>query len=189
MLLRAGAAQALLGCDADEIAGRHVALGDIWNAREIDRLHAQLNEAEAASTRIGLLQSALLARLGAVRAMHPAIAQALQSLDEGEAVRAAVAGSGCSHRHFIARFRAATGLAPKEYARVRRLRRALHGLAQGRRAGDIALDAGYADQAHLQREFRSMCGMTPRDYRIAGARSQVHVPAVNFVQDRSDAPA
>ncbi|GAA5067963.1 helix-turn-helix domain-containing protein [Lysobacter panacisoli] len=189
VMLRAGAARALLGCDADVLAGRHVALCDIWSAGEVERLQERLSEAADASARIDVLQSALLARLRPIHAMHPAIAQALQSLGEGEAVRTAVAVSGCSHRHFIARFRAATGLAPKEYARVRRLRRALRGLSQGHALGDVALDAGYADQAHLQREFRAMCGMTPREYRRAGARAQVHVAAVNFVQDRSGAPA
>jgi AraC-like DNA-binding protein len=40
-------------------------------------------------------------------------------------------------------------------------------MASGRRGGDgvagLAIDAGYADQAHLTRECRRLTGLTPRE--------------------------
>lgn len=189
VLLRPGAARALLGCAAHELAGRHLALDTLWRPAEVARLLERLAQANDARRRVELLQLALLARLPPMKAMHPAIARALASLERGSRVADVVTASGCSHRHFISRFREATGLAPKEYARVRRFRRAVRSLAHGRELDDTALDAGYSDQAHLQREFRAMAGMTPGQYRRSGVRGGLHVPLVNFVQDGAGGPA
>jgi AraC-like DNA-binding protein len=41
------------------------------------------------------------------------------------------------------------------------------------RWADLAAQAGYADQAHLNREFRELAGTTPTDYiaRVAAANA------------------
>lgn len=73
---------------------------------------------------------------------------------------------GYSVRRFQEGFVAAVGIGPKRFARVRRLGRALAGLAKGDAdLAGLALDCGYADQAHLTREFQVFAGMTPRQYR------------------------
>lgn len=182
VILRPGATQALFGCDADELAASHTPLDALWGA-SAPRLHQQLLESDDESQQMLLLQQALLARLRPVRAMHPAIAQAMQGLEQGSAVASLAQASGCSHRILLARFRAATGLAPKAYARVLRFRHALKLLAHGRRLADIAFDAGYSDQAHFSREFRQLSGMTPQSYRRAPVRGESHVAMVNFLQD------
>jgi AraC-like DNA-binding protein len=38
-------------------------------------------------------------------------------------------------------------------------------LKRGRAIADVALEAGFADQAHLQRVFRQFTAATPRQYR------------------------
>lgn len=79
------------------------------------------------------------------------------------------AETGWSERHFADRFRSATGLRPKEAARLFRFQRA-HRLIVGRDCplAEIAAQCGYADQAHLTREFRQFAGLPPRAAR--GAR-------------------
>lgn len=102
---------------------------------------------------------------------------ALQSLRSGAPVRSAVAASGFSHRHLVTLFRDAMGLAPKEYARLQRLQAAL---ALAGRPGlpwaDVALQAGYSDQPHFNREFRAFAGVTPQAWRSAAPRHAHHVP-------------
>ena len=70
---------------------------------------------------------------------------------------------GWSHRHLIARFRREIGLPPKAVARIVRFERALRLARQaeppaGRRSPGTC---GYADQAHLIRDFRAFAGTTP----------------------------
>jgi AraC-like DNA-binding protein len=67
------------------------------------------------------------------------------------------------------------GLAPKPAARVLRFQRAAElllppGPDGGSRAraarsvADVAATCGYADHAHLVREFRTLAGCTPTEY-------------------------
>lgn len=186
--LEPGAAHALFAATAEELAGRHTLLGDLWGS-EAAQLLEQLQAVRGAAARMDLLQAHLLHRLrGAL--LHPAVAAALGRLRAGASVAQAVRAGGLSHRHLVLRFREATGLAPKQHARVLRLQDALAGLAQeGMGIADVALQAGFADQAHFAREFRAFAGMTPGDWRRLAPAHTHHVPApqVRFLQDGATA--
>ena len=74
--------------------------------------------------------------------------------------------SGLSPRQFRRRFTAAVGVSPKELARIWRFRRcALAALdpasPAAARWADLAAAHGFADQAHLVREFRHLLGLPP----------------------------
>lgn len=89
-----------------------------------------------------------------------------------------VAETGYSHRHFIDLFRSSVGLAPKLFCRVRRFRRAVARLSAGPGSDtEVALEAGYSDQAHLIRDFREFAGITPGECRRRGTRRPGHVPS------------
>ncbi|ASW57721.1 helix-turn-helix transcriptional regulator [Plantactinospora sp. KBS50] len=66
------------------------------------------------------------------------------------------------------------GLPPSAMIRRRRLQEAAERLRgdPGTNLAAVAADLGYADQAHLANEFRSVLGFTPSGYR-----GQVHRPA------------
>ena len=70
---------------------------------------------------------------------------------------------GWSHRHLIARFRQQVGLPPKTAARLVRFDGVWRRLDQRQPPdwGLVAAEAGYADQAHLIRDFREFTGTTP----------------------------
>jgi transcriptional regulator GlxA family with amidase domain len=73
---------------------------------------------------------------------------------------------GWSGRAFGERFRERTGMTPKRAARIVRFERAAEGLARDprERLAGLAYACGYADQAHLTREFRAFAGTTPGDF-------------------------
>ena len=76
---------------------------------------------------------------------------------------------GWSRRHLFARFREHTGLPPKVFARILRFQRAAALMARpdGPSLCEIALDCGYYDQAHLNRDFRAFSGRTPTELMAA----------------------
>ena len=94
--------------------------------------------------------------------------------DVGEVVRE----TGYSHRQFVLLFRRAVGMPPKRYCRVRRFKAALDRLAVNPRVAwaNLALSAGFSDQAHLVREFRALSGLTPGQYRRLAPTWSRHVP-------------
>ena len=175
---RAGAAGAVLGVPMSELAGQHLALNTLWPRRGA-RLLERLREASGPRRVLEVLEHELSAQLCPPLLMHPAVAQALQggSLARADVRIGALARElGYSSRHFIALFRRAVGLTPKHYQRVQRLHTLLRQLAGGGSPSLAALaaDGGYADQAHLTREFRALAGITPSEYRPAGPASPLH---------------
>jgi len=60
-------------------------------------------------------------------------------------------------RHFLN----ALGVTAKRLEQIQRACRAVELLEQGRRAVDVALELGYADQSHLTRALRAIMGRTP----------------------------
>ena len=64
-------------------------------------------------------------------------------------------------------FQAAYGMAPSDYQRQVRLRKARRLIARGRPLGEIAAETGFADQSHLTRWFGRYYGITPGGYRLA----------------------
>ncbi len=81
--------------------------------------------------------------------------------------------TGLTARTLERRLRDARGLAPREYRRFLRFEHGLRALqaAPERALAEIALDAGYADQAHYSREFRRHVGLSPRAWRDPALRA------------------
>ena len=190
--LQPGAARALLGAPEDALAGRHTPLDALWGVQQADealeRVHAAGSLERQLTVFEALLTRRVIASLSAgLHGLHPAITSTLGPLArENPSIAGLVTRSGYSHRRFIALFRGAIGLSPKEYARVMRFDRALALAADpARNWADTALAAGYSDQAHLSREFSALAGLSPQAWRQTGAASPRHVPAAATGQIRS----
>jgi len=174
-VFRPSAAGAFLGAPTDSFAGRHTPLEDFWGGA-VEALRDQLGATNELDQRLVILEHALLKRLPRIRGVDPAIVQAALLL-ERRPVGKVAASLDWSHRHFIARFSAVVGLSPKRYARLARFGRVLLRLERQPETGlaEIAHDAGYADQAHFNRDFRTFSGISPGAYRKTGGTGR-HVP-------------
>lgn len=178
-LLRPGAAEALFGAPAHELAERHTPLDDLWPG-EAGWILEQLASARILSQRIDRLEAILSARLAAGRAMvHPAVATALRQLPGGGAIQRIVRQTGYSHRTLIALFRRSVGITPGDYRRLLRFRASLGMIAaaDALSLAAIAADAGYSDQAHFTREFHAFAGVTPGEYRRRMPERPFHMAA------------
>ncbi len=168
-LLWPGTAPSLLGLDVEALRSGQIparlALGAETVAALAERFASAATEEEAARD----LDAAFLARLPPARPLDEKVMQAVFRLlqSDGEAAVGEVAATvGLSPRQLRRRFRREVGLSPKQLARIQRLRASA---AEAVLAADepwvaIAANRGYADQAHLIREFRGLLGITPSGF-------------------------
>lgn len=91
-----------------------------------------------------------------------------------------VARAAGVHRVHLARgYQRWIGAAPGDRLRARRLERAADLLMHSRAAiGEVALQAGFCDQSHLNRQFRAAYGVTPGEFARLCGRRRPHVSAV-----------
>lgn len=71
---------------------------------------------------------------------------------------------GWSRRHLVNRFHAQVGLPPKTVARILRFEELLRRLPTATHGARVAVECGYYDQAHMNRDFREFAGTTPGEY-------------------------
>jgi AraC-like DNA-binding protein len=160
----------------DELTNRVVAIEDVLGPRA-PLLVERLQEAAGWPERFALLDAVLLRRLGGGPEPAREVTWTLRRLTQADgrlAVSSLATEVGWSRRHLAASWRRDVGLAPKAVARILRFQRALRLVRQGHSLADAAYDCGYADQPHLNRDFRALAGATPRE--------------VTFVQDAAARP-
>jgi AraC-like DNA-binding protein len=164
---RPGAAAPFLGIAAHALTDRQVDAGEL-GLRWLEA--GALADGRDVDGAARALERALLARLRSVRPPDPLVAHAVRALfaSAPPTVEALARRLGWSRQHLGRAFRAQVGVGPKQLARVARVQRALAGL-QGARAplAQVAADAGYFDEAHMDRDFRHLVGVTPRAARAA----------------------
>ena len=172
-----GSAELLFGVPADELAGRHTPLEDLWGHSAVET-RERLLEGGSLEQQLEMFESFLVARLPRVRGLHPAVAHALERFSTTADVREVVRQTGYSHRRFIELFSRAVGLTPKLYCRVLRFQHVVELTAAKQSASwiDVALAAGYSDQSHFNRQFREFAGVTPGEYDELSPLSPNHVP-------------
>jgi AraC-like DNA-binding protein len=161
------AAHRLFRVPMHTLAHRVVELDDVLGP-EADRLAERLHDAPTWPARFRILDDTILGRIGHAPEPSPGVAWAYHQLVATAGcirIGALASDLGWSRKRLAARFREEVGLPAKSLARIPRFRRAVSLLERDddRSLGEIALDCGYFDQAHLNHDFRSFAGSTPSD--------------------------
>jgi AraC-like DNA-binding protein len=158
---RAGALPALLRSDAAQLKDRSADLG-CFTGKAAGAIWERLANASAEA------RPALARQLLGEVPIDPLVAHCTQLI---AASRGAVkvsdlaASTGVAARTIERAFSQHVGLGPKAYARVVRFRCLLEAAGDGAPDwADLAVAAGYSDQPHMVREFRSFAGISPTEY-------------------------
>lgn len=156
----------------DDMVDQRVRLTELWGS-SVDRLVEALAQAGTPERALRFLQAHLLQEFRRAVRVDPLMSEAVKALMPWHPVNIdALAGHlALSASQLRRRCLHAVGVSPKVLQRTLRFQGFL-ALAQagatatGRRAADgtagLAIDAGYADQAHLSRECLRLTGLTPR---------------------------
>lgn len=67
--------------------------------------------------------------------------------------------------HMIRKFKKAFGLTPHQFQIQSKVRKAQKLLEQNKSISEVACEAGFYDQSHLDRCFQKIVGMTPKEYQ------------------------
>ncbi|MGP3915419.1 helix-turn-helix domain-containing protein [Nonomuraea sp. 10N515B] len=181
-------AYVLLGVPVHEFNASIVDLRDLLGP-DSDRLVEKVRAAPDWAYRFRLIDEHLLHRTASGPRPASAVAWAWQRLLATSGtipIRAIAAEVGWSNKHLIDKFRQQVGLPPKTVARLIRFNRLLSCLDESPlpRWERIAADCGYADQAHLVRDFREFAGTTPTGFLDAARPAdRVHRVQDEFVLD------
>lgn len=114
--------------------------------------------------------AAVASSLAAHTTQVPAVAEALEALAACPQVGLARRHLGVSERALQRLLGPATGRPPAYWAGLARARSAARALPDGRPLAALALDHGYADQAHLARAMRRWFGLSPARLRVDPSR-------------------
>jgi AraC-like DNA-binding protein len=153
----------LFGIPAGELSETTVGLDELFGA-DAARLAERLHDAPDPAARFRILDEVLLERAAeAPRVLRPDVERAWQLLcASGGQIRidALADALGCSRRHLVNRFAEDVGVPPKTASRLIRFEAVRHRLGTAPLAR-LAAEHGFADQAHLSREFRALGGVPP----------------------------
>ncbi|BDD83164.1 hypothetical protein TPB0596_29270 [Tsukamurella pulmonis] len=164
--------RALTGAPASELGGEAVELDDLHPGLAAE-LYGRVAAAPVAR-REAVAAGVLAGYATSGRDVQPDAAAVWSHLVARQGrvtVAELVERSGWSARYLAMRFTAEFGMGIKQAARLMRFDAARHALEAGAGAADVAVGAGYADQAHLSREFRAFLGCSPSAY-LARRRSE-----------------
>jgi AraC-like DNA-binding protein len=158
-------ARRFLGVELSALAGGVHDLAAILGAAA-DRLEQQLHDARDWPQRFAILETLLAERLARHGAGHRLVQAAWAEIERRRGdIRVAelAARLDCSRKHLAVMFNREIGLPPKTLARILRFDAAVHAMKRGRfgSLAELAFSCGYADQAHLTRDFSRIAGEPP----------------------------
>lgn len=163
---RPGAAAHWLGIPMSEIVGRSVDLAEIWGDRQVNEITEKIVDASTVAERASLLLEALTGKAPSVATPDPVASRIFGWLAEGlgaaEPVGQLRERLDMSERTLLRRSREHFGYGPKMLDRILRFQR-FQSLARATPTASLATmaaEAGFADQAHLNREIQSLCEMS-----------------------------
>ena len=156
----------------DDLVDQRLGLAELWGS-SVDRFVAGMARAETPELALAALQGRLLQEFRSTVSADPVVREAVTALMPWYPVSidTLAAHLALSASQLRRRCLHAVGVSPKVLQRTLRFQGFLAlaqagATASGRRGADdmagLAVDAGYADQAHLSRECLRLTGLTPR---------------------------
>jgi AraC-like DNA-binding protein len=166
-----GGAYRLLPCPLNLLTNDNIATAEIWG-REGTWLEESVLEASSNTKRRQVVEKFLLNRLtrtAALPRLEAAIEEVIRSRGQTR-IHNLASQIGLSSRQLEREFLTGVGFSPKALARIMRFQNLLRLVGEGtlRQWACLALEGGYADQAHMVREFREFAGQTPSEQQVTG---------------------
>jgi AraC-like DNA-binding protein len=159
---------AVVGLPLAELANRVATMRELIGPAA-DDIGGKLVEAGDAEQRFDLLDEFLTRRFATEPTHDPVTRWSMGRLAQASGPSSSTLADeiGWSRRHFARRFRDSTGFSPDRFRRIVRFERFFERLTRSPEdnLAGLAVDSGYADQAHLNRDVRDFAGTSPGELR------------------------
>jgi AraC-like DNA-binding protein len=161
-----GRAASLLGMPASKLVDQSVPLRDVLGNRVTSRFACVPHQTTHAARR-SAMESALLDHLRNAKTASDEVVNAAVrwfARNPGGRMEELSRSMAISSRQLRRRFSAAVGYSPKMFQSIMRFQRLLYLAAQtgcSRPLAELAIETGYADQAHMSREVQRLSGNSP----------------------------
>jgi len=153
-----------------ELSGISISLDHLIEGAKIQAIEEQLAEAPGNRQRVKIIEQFLLSELKKTQC-DLLIREAIQKIkfSKGDLkIKDLLADLPISRDPFEKRFRRITGTSPKQFSVIVRLKNLISTYSGSTSLTEIAYDAGYFDQAHFIKDFRSFTGQAPHDFFRGG---------------------
>jgi AraC-like DNA-binding protein len=181
-----GLGPSVFGIPAHAVRDMRVPLDALWAPAEVRRLEEQV---AAAPSMVGGLEAVVAAHArGPVEVDH-ALAEVVRRVRRGDDVATIAPAIGLSTRQLHRRALNAFGYGPKLLARILRFGDALARARRGLPLAAVAAQCGYADQAHLANDVRSLAGATLGQLGLGARRQPVDADGVRAANRSTGLPS
>ncbi|HEX6430945.1 MAG TPA: helix-turn-helix transcriptional regulator [Niastella sp.] len=166
VIFKEGGAAAFFKEPLHELGSISVSLDYLIQQSKVGVLEEELATAGNNLQRIQIIERFLLSEL---KNTQPdlLVVEAIQQikLSKGDIkIKELLSGLPISRDPFEKRFRKITGTSPKHFAAIIRLKNLIENYSGAVSLTEAAYTAGYYDQAHFIKDFRSFTGQTPHDF-------------------------
>ncbi|EQA43198.1 DNA-binding helix-turn-helix protein [Leptospira broomii serovar Hurstbridge str. 5399] len=166
VIFKEGGATAFFKEPMHEIFGMNLSLDNLTDRIKILETEEKLFEANNHRQRISLIERFLLSELKGIRPdmlvleTIRKIRAAKGDLRIGELLK----GLPISRDSYEKKFRRIIGTTPKQFSEIVRMRNLIDQYSPNISLTETAYQAGYYDQAHFIKEFKSFTGLTPKEF-------------------------
>lgn len=166
VVFKEGGAAAFFKEPMHELGSISVSLDYLIDPPKVNAIEEELAAADNDNQRILIVERFLLSELKKTQS-DLLVCEAIQKikLSKGDIkIKELVAGLPVSRDPFEKKFRKITGTSPKHFAAIIRLKNLIDNYTDAVSFTEAAYSAGYYDQAHFIKDFRSFTGQTPHDF-------------------------
>ncbi|GHN01636.1 AraC family transcriptional regulator [Cytophagales bacterium WSM2-2] len=163
--LREAAANVFFKEPLSELFQNTVSLNDLAGYRDLSFVEDALADASDHKQRISIVESFLKSRLASEK-LDKTILSAVDAIRNSPSVRiSSLASDHClSQDAFEKRFKRVVGARPKQFVYLARMGAIVKSDLKNKSLVETAVEAGYFDQSHFNKDFKLYTGQTPTEF-------------------------
>ncbi|WP_241547979.1 helix-turn-helix domain-containing protein [Leptospira stimsonii] len=150
----------------NELFGMNVSLDRLLPKSLTSEIEEKLSESRTNEGRIKIIEEFLLSLIKESKTdlLVFETIKRIRNTNGNLKIRELIQGMPISRDSYEKRFRQTIGTSPKQFANLVRMKSLIERYSPFQKLTDIGYEAGYFDQAHFIKDFRSFTGLAPKDF-------------------------